>query len=390
MKPQSKKGSLTIEASLALPIFIFAIVFVMYFIKILHIQENMQHALDQTANEIAMYAYVYDQTGIKDIQQNAYKQYKSESGDVNQQIDQILTNGSDAIQNIQELIQIKDRIHTNETVNKTPNDLTPNDLTGFIKGYKQQIQSLTGQIQSQITSVVGNVTHIAESIQSVLANKDQVMAYGKQEGFEYIINTIGNQGAQHIFHTYMTEEEIEGYYIVDGIRGLDFSRSQYLLETDDIDLAMTYSIKMPIPLRVVEEVPLIQRVKVRAWTGNKNRTQADNNSDNDANPNENEEVVVYISARAQGNETIVYHTNPTCYHIYKEPTQIPFKEIGHKSSCNRCSKHAEPDLEDLVYITDGGAHYHVDGNCTAITREVITIALEDLPNGRECQVCQQR
>ncbi len=53
-------GSLTVEAALVLPVFIFIIIAFMYFLQIIRIQENIQNAITETGYFTAKYAYVYD------------------------------------------------------------------------------------------------------------------------------------------------------------------------------------------------------------------------------------------------------------------------------------------------------------------------------------------
>lgn len=58
-----KKGSLTIEAAMTLPFFMFAILCVIYGMEVLRLQMNIQAALHQTAKELAQYAHVYYEFG---------------------------------------------------------------------------------------------------------------------------------------------------------------------------------------------------------------------------------------------------------------------------------------------------------------------------------------
>ncbi|MCX7658648.1 MAG: pilus assembly protein, partial [Oscillospiraceae bacterium] len=47
----NKKGSLTVEAAIVMPLFFCVIVSVVFFIKAIHAHEVLQYALDRTANE---------------------------------------------------------------------------------------------------------------------------------------------------------------------------------------------------------------------------------------------------------------------------------------------------------------------------------------------------
>ena len=53
----SKKGSLTIEASLLVPIFLFAVISILSFTEILRAQMKINSSLQQTAKELSVYAY---------------------------------------------------------------------------------------------------------------------------------------------------------------------------------------------------------------------------------------------------------------------------------------------------------------------------------------------
>ncbi len=53
--------------------------------------------------------------------------------------------------------------------------------------------------------------------------------------------------------------------IMDGWAGLNFKSSSYLSNHQNIDLIVKYKIKLPLPIRFVSEIPIIQRVSLRAW-----------------------------------------------------------------------------------------------------------------------------
>lgn len=57
----SRKGSLTLEAALVLPIYMFFLITVLYILNILHIQNVLQSAMEEAARNINSYAYVAEQ-----------------------------------------------------------------------------------------------------------------------------------------------------------------------------------------------------------------------------------------------------------------------------------------------------------------------------------------
>lgn len=54
------RGSLTVEAALVMPLFIYAIIAFLYFLQIISIQEKLQNAITETGYYAGKYAYVYD------------------------------------------------------------------------------------------------------------------------------------------------------------------------------------------------------------------------------------------------------------------------------------------------------------------------------------------
>ena len=58
LKEASSPGSLTVEAALVLPIFLFAMLSVMYLIEAVRFSSEMSAALAETSTEYAKYAYV--------------------------------------------------------------------------------------------------------------------------------------------------------------------------------------------------------------------------------------------------------------------------------------------------------------------------------------------
>lgn len=65
LKSASAAGSLTVETAFVLPIFLFAMITIMYLIEILHFSENVQAALCEEAMDLSSYAYAGEKLGIE-------------------------------------------------------------------------------------------------------------------------------------------------------------------------------------------------------------------------------------------------------------------------------------------------------------------------------------
>lgn len=73
MNKEKQKGSITVEASLLMPIFISMILFFLYFFQIMLIQEKVSIGLWETAKEISKYGYIYDAYGVEGMEPDSYK-----------------------------------------------------------------------------------------------------------------------------------------------------------------------------------------------------------------------------------------------------------------------------------------------------------------------------
>lgn len=76
-KLPEEKAILTVEASLVLPVFLFAWIAFLYFLQIIYIQEMLGQAMTRVAEESSEYAFVYDRI-LNDPEQDNGKKEKSQ------------------------------------------------------------------------------------------------------------------------------------------------------------------------------------------------------------------------------------------------------------------------------------------------------------------------
>lgn len=53
--------------------------------------------------------------------------------------------------------------------------------------------------------------------------------------------------------------------IVNGLNGLNFRKSTFLGQNEEIDIVVSYRIKIPLPIQLLGEIPIVQRSISRAW-----------------------------------------------------------------------------------------------------------------------------
>lgn len=66
MKEKRQKGSITVEATLFLPLFFLAFISIYNLVSFTRAQLIVQYAVDQAAKEVAQYSYILEKTGILD------------------------------------------------------------------------------------------------------------------------------------------------------------------------------------------------------------------------------------------------------------------------------------------------------------------------------------
>src|SRR5690554_4881596 len=66
LREKSDRGSITIEAAIALPVFICVVVSVVFFIRVVYVQELVRRSAAEAAGEIASMSYLAHKSGLED------------------------------------------------------------------------------------------------------------------------------------------------------------------------------------------------------------------------------------------------------------------------------------------------------------------------------------
>lgn len=271
------KGSITVEASLVFPIFIFAVTAFLYFFQIMLVQENIQHAITETGKYASEVAFIY------------------------------------------------------ERVSKSPE-----------KPYDGVVQIMDG-----------------------------VLMKVKMKEF-------------------LEENIIDNSCIIGGMNGVIMSFSSFLEENDTIDIIAVYQFKIPIPIISIKRIPMVQRVKVRAFTGYK---PVDSQGNENEGSGEGEDRIVYITQTGT-----VYHYTKECSHIKLDIRQLKYLLVeqernnsgGKYYPCEQCIGKLSISNEEVVYITTFGNRYHNQLSCSGLKRTIIEIPLSKTEGKAPCSRCSGR
>ncbi len=214
-----RRGSLTVEAVLILPIFMAAILFISYFIKAYYVQDVIQDALTEAVTEVSSLSYPYYLSGALEFKGEVHADTQKHMEELNENFDAI----TDLINTVQ------DRGGSN-----------PSDMA-------------TGLSPRQMF-------HLAK-----LYAADQGMDYAEDTlARTLILATMGNalsaDGKSVI-------DRMDALGIENGLDGFDFTGSVFYGKDEMMDIQVQYQLSSMDPFGFVKNVPLKNRVTCRAWMG---------------------------------------------------------------------------------------------------------------------------
>lgn len=321
-------GSLTVEAALVLPIFIYAIVAFIYFLQIIYIQEVLQNAITETGFFSAKYAYVYDY---------------------------ILNYEGDG--------QAADEDSENNSK----------------EGSKDSTESSVNNIDKEASDSDSNY------------NEDS--SQEKRNSAEAIIaHSIDSTYYKIKMQDYLDTDMINESCIENGYNGIYTYLSSYMTEEDAVDIILYYRIKLPVLFLNLQEIPMMQRIRMRGWTGYKvDPKNSDNPGSNTSGTGESDDEIVYITETGS-----VYHLSKSCSYLNLSIEQVNYDEIesfrndggGKYKPCELCGSSGDPSKSNTVYITDSGDRYHWDLNCSGLKRTIIEILLSEVEDRTLCSRCK--
>lgn len=286
-----RNASLTVEAAIVMPVFLFCILVLLYFLQIITVQEHIQNAITKTGLSLARAAYIYeDFSGGEDFATIDFSLF-----------------GDDYELDLSEAAEV-----------------------------------LTGEIV----------------VKGLLK---------KELDLPQINNTC-----------------IKG-----GFGEISFYNSR-VLEQDFIDIVARYQIKFPIWLFGLENLRMIQRVRLRAWTGH--RVPAIYTIIKEGNSGE--ETLVYITATGT-----VYHNDRSCSHLnisIEEVNTLPKdrrnKNGGEYYPCELCCGKEVSSWSNrgAYYITEDGDRFHILRECSGLKRTVREVPFSEVADRSPCKRCGKK
>ncbi|NLD48501.1 MAG: hypothetical protein GX660_15150, partial [Clostridiaceae bacterium] len=259
---KKKKGSLTVEAAISLPIFMCVFLSILFFIRVIYIQNNVQYALNGAANELSTYSYLYSVSGLQNI---------------NKEIGDITTENSElASDHTVKLLESFDALSDNfQEGMYSAKQLSQGDLSQAesLKGIYDKSLPPAENVKNVLKDAVSDPKREFVSIASLFLNsgyeelkrslaKPLVKYYMKKYIDPKIIRSKGGPGA------YISVKEGQDPFQLFDFGDepvFDFSKSKIFTDNKTIDLVVRYRIKTALPINFLPEIQMEQRATVRAW-----------------------------------------------------------------------------------------------------------------------------
>jgi hypothetical protein len=362
----SKRGTLTIEASIVLPIFITIILGVLYLIKGFYIQNEIESAMTKVAHELAVHAYVVDQTGLISIQQNLYNDGLGDYETVTSSINSVIANG-------QTILSMEGTINTDVfipwiDVEALPEVKESDSLEDMIRVSAESLKRAPVMFDSVYDNILSLQGSMIELYEVILTSIDDVAI---TETIEYANGKVADGICKQSFKKYVSDDQLMAWGVSFEEEWIDFGDSSIMLSDDTIQIVSKYIIQFPLLPQLFDGVPIYQSVMARAYTGSYDSEEDRSVIDSKG---EKEEKIYFIATETPENY---------CYHYYsclvKELSKSTYGETvtQGRGLCQYCKTHyiKSRDIGELensiVYFTSLTSKIHLSETCPRIKAIIV-------------------
>lgn len=256
------------EAAIVLPIFICVVVSLAMMIKLIYIQDVMQHAIDEAANELAAYSYIYHVSNLQELDNSISDTIEDNAAQANNHTETFI----DAYETMENTVQTGSAAATDI--------IEASSSQGSFGSRAEEIL----EHASEAYSIGGQLTK--ENMQSIKALEQVLNEAGKDprkeaESIAWMLSSGIYSDAKTIIAVPIVKQTIkkylaqDGYNDVDmrlkrlnicgGFKGLDFYSSTFFKNNQDIDIIVKYKIELPLPIKLLPDIYIVQRSTARAW-----------------------------------------------------------------------------------------------------------------------------
>lgn len=254
------KGSITIEASISLIVFVFLIISILGLINIARVQTKVGNALHLAAIEISHLSYLYEVTGLYDLDvgiQNAGAGAGTELKNKVKDADKMVKN----VENLTGLL--------NGTISDIKNfEASGDSLSQTYEQGKKEAADLKANFE-------GEKEKVREVIDNPVKFLETLLQYGIGEGSNAAKNILAGVLAKGLMEEHITAGDVvtdaDAYLkkvgVKDGLAGMHFGASSLYSgdEYTDINLVVMYRVNLFPILGDHFTIPIAQSASTRAW-----------------------------------------------------------------------------------------------------------------------------
>lgn len=265
-------GSVVVEATIILPIFVFAMFFLLNFINLFIVHNRIQFAINSVAHEISAYSYVYSVTGLNEANKKLNEDGRGYTEKIDETVDNVMEFVGDAGKTIEKTTELSKNVGDlldTDTLENPQNILEEkNAILDNGKELKESVEKSVTSGKQAASSVKERITDYKSTLKG--------LGFIALEGGIYKLKGVLAEGlvsfmAKKYLDTFekSADEYLKVYGVQGGYKGLDFSGSSYLNDADNkmVDIVVSYDIKLIGAefLKDISTVKVSQRVTIPAW-----------------------------------------------------------------------------------------------------------------------------
>lgn len=252
-----ENGAITIEATISLSAFMFALVTILCIVNICIVQARISNAINLTAKELSQYSYLYSLTGFDKTE----AELKSNADADTQSINDILSNVNTVYNEIEKL---------GETGNQTPNNV--DDIMNTwdqVVGSAEKIQNSSGSIEASIMDIAKDPKGLMFGIAKMAASETLELAKSKLIAAplskalcqKHLMTEENGDVEAYLKHLGVVPDAVGSY-----LGGLDFSESTiFPYGSNEITINVTYDVKVISLLNIDIVFHFNQTSKTNGW-----------------------------------------------------------------------------------------------------------------------------
>ena len=262
------KGSITIEAAIVLPVFICVVISLTMLIKLIYVHDIIQHSIDEAANELAAYSYIYHISNLDKIDNSIKDNLQNNADQVEGHIDTVVnalntlesayTTGSEFVEGVKSTTEsdLEFSSKVDGIINKTTDFITEGGQLSEV-GLNN-----INELQIAFEEVCEDPKKEAKSIAWMLskgiysdAKTVVVVPLVKHTVRKYLYESNSGPG----------DKAFNKLNIYQNFEGLDFYASTFFDGDENIDIVVKYRIELPLPIKILPDIYIMQRSTARAW-----------------------------------------------------------------------------------------------------------------------------